>query len=147
MSALDQVFARLRVADVPHANEIVSGLADGSITVDRSSLAGAGCSCAELHDTYTFRSRPRQAPSEHSTRLRHDTLRLVDGLARHKEKRCYTLGFSKEPNISYALFVLSDFAEVLGCYMSYDRRKTSDEEWERIWGEEAGPTSPSSQPR
>lgn len=141
MKDAHEVLAGLKGSDVPHAAEILHGIAEGTIAIEHADFSGAGTSCAHLHDIYDFRSRPRAAnASPHSKRLREDSLRLTERLAHHKGRSCFLIGLSKEPNISYGLFVLTDFSEFLGCYMSYDRRKTSDDEWKRIWGpEEAQP--------
>ena len=143
MTAFDKVIKKLKNSNLSHANEIVRGLADGTIQVDLADLSWECCSCAELFETYRVRSKPRPNASAHSRRLRVDTLKLVDGLNRHKQERCYILAFSKLPNISYSLFVLTDLKELLGSYMSFDKRKTSEEEWIRIWEPKAAQQSDS----
>ena len=133
MKTSDAVIAALRSSATPHAVEITSGLADGTVHLHEAGLQP--CSCKELQATYAYRGRnPESAKSSHGRRLKEECIQLAAALSQHPEERCFIVLFEKEPNIGFAVFALEGSHEILGCTRSYDRRKTPDHQWEEIWG-------------
>ena len=136
MKETSEILEMMVRAGIPHTQELSAGFAKGEIVESKRELSADGCSCAELLGTYRFRSRPpnKENPTELSLKMRQEAKNLADRLEPFKDSRCHILGYTKEPNETYAVFLLHDFSEVIGCTWGIDARKTPTKEWEEMWG-------------
>lgn len=114
--------------------ELLEGIRSGEIIFDIYK-SDSNFPCNHFISIYKRREKHlKQFQTEHSERLRKDVLEILERMSNKPDAKVGYWNFKKQPNVSFAIFVNVDTQEIFGCTKSVDKRLTSEDEWEEIWG-------------
>jgi hypothetical protein len=119
--------------DFRNRDELLGGIRTGEI-VAASCKLNSNNSCHHFIGIYDHREKHlRQFQTKHSERLRKDVLEMLERMSKTPDAKVGSWRFTKEPNVSFSIFINADTKEILGCIRGIDKRPTPEDEWEKIW--------------
>ena len=131
---LEKFVERCEKDNFRNRDELLEGIKSGEI-VFNTHKSDSDFPCSHFIGIYERREKHlKQFQTEHSERLRKDVLEILERMSKTPDAKVGYWNFKKEPNISFAIFVNVNTQEIYGCTKGVDKRLTSEDEWEEIWG-------------
>ncbi len=114
--------------------ELLTGIKSGEIAFD-THKSDSDFHCSHFNGIYERREKHlRQFQTEHSENLRKDVLEILEKMSKTPNAKDRYWNFNKKPNVSFNVFENVETQEIFGCTKGFDKRLTSNNEWEEIWG-------------
>ena len=119
----------------PHRNELLRGIRAGEYLLER--FSNSQVAADELSGIYKIKAKSAgRNNSIHAKRLVDDTLLFVEELEKVPNDKVNFWSFSIDETSQYKAFEGVDSQKILGCILTVDKRKVSESEWNKLWGEE-----------
>jgi hypothetical protein len=100
-------------------------------------------SATQLLNIYSARARSlerrisaNEIKGVHPERLLEDTEQFVEELAAVPDEKVNFWAFSIDGSSSYTVFVGVNKSRILGCLLTVDKGKVSENEWDELWGKD-----------
>lgn len=140
---IEQFLTLCESSPFPHRDELVRGISTGEYRLER--LSASGIPSKQLLEVYGVRARmlgdrilSNELKGVHAERLLSDTRFLVEALRKVPDESINFWSFSIDEASEYLAFEGINCERVLGCILTVDKRKISEDEWETLWGKSKG---------
>ncbi len=131
---LERFIERCRRIDFRNRNELLEGIKSGEIILS-SLKSNSDLPCRHFLDIYEHREKHlRRFQTQHSERLRKDVLEMINEMSQTPDERVELWIFTRQPNIIFSVFENTNRRKILGCLKAVDKRLTSEDEWNELWG-------------
>ena len=118
----------------PHQVELLRGIDSGEYLF--KSFSNSQVPAEELSRIYKIKVKSAERHNgKHAQRLVSDTLKFIDELEKVPNDRINFWHFSIDEPSGYTVFQGVNSQKILGCILTVDKRKVSEEEWEKLWTE------------
>jgi hypothetical protein len=118
----------------PHKKDLINGINEGKFFF--KSFSDSQVHAKELAEIYKIKAMSAgRHQSIHANRLVKDTLSFVSELEKVPNDKVNFWHFSIDEATGYTIFEGVNSQKVLGCILTVDKRKVSEDEWEKLWNE------------
>ena len=127
----------ITVREFKHKDELLSSINSSTETNVSENTDGLLTNIAHMMAIYPRRVKNLQRYNGiHPKELAADITTFIDVCSTPGAKIAAIYGIEVTPNVIYSVCIFEHPHKIVS-WKSYDKRKTSDDEWNRIWGEDS----------